>query len=57
MNMILTNYLSNIWGLDFGLSAKTALVAWSSTVMNYFFKEELYKPMNEMKGSLADEFY
>jgi phage terminase large subunit len=44
-------------GLDFGLSAKTAL-----TVMkydgdeNYFFKEELYKPMNEMTGSLADEF-
>jgi phage terminase large subunit len=44
-------------GLDFGLSAKTAL-----TVMkydgdeNYFFKEELYKPMNEMAGSLADEF-
>jgi phage terminase large subunit len=44
-------------GLDFGLSAKTAL-----TVMkfdgdeNYFFKEELYKPMNEITGSLADEF-
>jgi PBSX family phage terminase large subunit len=44
-------------GLDFGLSAKTALTAMKfDGDENYFFKEELYKPMNEMKGSLSDEF-
>jgi phage terminase large subunit len=44
-------------GLDYGLSAKTALVCMKfDGDENYFFKEELYKPMNEMKGSLADEF-
>lgn len=44
-------------GLDFGLSAKTALcdMKWDGDE-NYFFKERLYLPMNEMKGSLSDEF-
>jgi len=44
-------------GLDFGLSAKTALCDMKfDGDENYFFKERLYVPMNEMKGSLSEEF-
>lgn len=44
-------------GLDFGLSAKTALCDMKfDGDENYFFKERLYKPMNEMQGSLSEEF-
>ena len=44
-------------GLDFGLSAKTALCDMKfDGDENYFFKERLYLPMNEMKGSLSEEF-
>lgn len=45
------------FGLDFGLSAPTALVEMKfDGDENYFFKEMLYKPLNEIKGSLSDEF-
>jgi len=45
------------YGLDFGLSAPTALVEMKfDGDENYFFKELLYKPLNDIKGSLSDEF-
>ncbi len=45
------------YGLDFGLSAPTALVEMKfDGDENYFFKEILYKPLNDIKGSLSDEF-
>ncbi len=45
------------FGLDFGLSAPTALVEMKfDGDENYFFKERLYKPLNDIKGSLSDEF-
>jgi len=45
------------YGLDFGLSAPTALIAMKfDKDENYFFREILYKPLNEIKGSLSDEF-
>jgi len=45
------------YGLDFGLSAPTALVEMKfDGDENYFFKERLYKPLNDIKGSLSDEF-
>jgi PBSX family phage terminase large subunit len=45
------------YGLDFGLSAPTALVEMKfDGDENYFFHEALYCPLNDMKGSLADEF-
>jgi hypothetical protein len=45
------------YGLDFGLSAATSLVAMKfDGDENYFFKEILYKPLNDIKGSLTDEF-
>jgi phage terminase large subunit len=45
------------YGLDFGLSAPTSLVAMKfDGDENYFFKEILYKPLNDIKGSLTDEF-
>lgn len=45
------------YGLDFGLSAPTALVEMKfDKDENYFFREILYKPLNDIKGSLADEF-
>lgn len=45
------------FGLDFGLSAPTALVEMKfDGDENYFFKERLYKPLNGIKGSLSDEF-
>lgn len=44
------------YGLDFGLSAPTALVAMKFDGDNsFFFKEILYKPMNEMQGTLSQE--
>lgn len=45
------------YGLDFGLSAPSALVEMKfDKDENYFFREVLYKPLNDIKGSLADEF-
>jgi phage terminase large subunit len=45
------------YGLDFGLSAPTSLVEMKfDGDENYFFKERLYKPLNDIKGSLSDEF-
>ncbi len=45
------------FGLDFGLSAPSALVEMKfDGDENYFFKERLYKPLNDIKGSLSDEF-
>jgi phage terminase large subunit len=45
------------YGLDFGLSAPTALVEMKfDGDENYFFHEVLYCPLNDIKGSLADEF-
>jgi len=45
------------FGLDFGLSAPTALVEMKfDGDENYFFHERLYCPLNDIKGSLADEF-
>jgi len=45
------------YGLDYGLSAPSALVEMKfDGDENYFFKEILYKPMNDIKGSLSDEF-
>jgi len=45
------------YGLDFGLSAPTALVEMKfDGDENYFFREKLYKPLNDIKGSLSDEF-
>jgi len=44
------------YGLDFGLSAPTALVEMKTNGDGiYFLKERLYKPLNEMKGTLSDE--
>ena len=45
------------YGLDFGLSAPTALVEMKfDGDENYFFREVLYCPLNEMKGTLTEEF-
>jgi phage terminase large subunit len=45
------------YGLDFGLSAKTALVEMKfDGDQTFFFKERLYRPMNEMSGTLSNEF-
>jgi phage terminase large subunit len=45
------------YGLDFGLSAPTALVEMKfDGDENYFFHEILYCPLNEMKGTLSEEF-
>lgn len=44
------------YGLDFGISAPTALVEMKTNGDGiYFLKERLYKPLNEMKGTLSDE--
>lgn len=44
------------FGLDFGISAPTALVEMKTNGDGiYFLKERLYKPLNEMKGTLSDE--
>jgi len=45
------------YGLDYGLSAPSALVEMKfDGDENYFFREVLYKPLNDIKGSLSDEF-
>jgi phage terminase large subunit len=45
------------YGLDFGLSAPSALVEMKfDGDENYFFTERLYCPLNDMKGSLSEEF-
>jgi PBSX family phage terminase large subunit len=45
------------YGLDFGVSAPTALVEMKTDGDgSYFLKELLYKPLNSMIGSLSDEF-
>lgn len=46
------------YGMDFGLSAPTTLVAMKfDGDQSFFFKELLYKPMNEMSGTLSDELH
>lgn len=45
------------YGLDFGLSAPTALIEMKfDGDENYFIREILYKPLNDINGSLSDEF-
>jgi PBSX family phage terminase large subunit len=45
------------FGLDFGLSAPTALVEMKfDGDENYFFREVVYCPLNDMKGTLAEMF-
>ena len=45
------------YGLDFGLSAPSALVEMKfDGDENYFFREVLYCPLNDMKGTLTEEF-
>jgi PBSX family phage terminase large subunit len=44
------------FGLDFGVSAPTALVKMKTDGDGtYFLKELLYKPLNQMKGTLSEE--
>jgi phage terminase large subunit len=44
------------FGLDFGISAPTALVKMKTDGDGtYFLKELLYKPLNQMSGTLSDE--
>lgn len=44
------------YGLDYGMSAPTALVEMKTDGDGtYFLKELLYKPMNDMKGTLSEE--
>ena len=46
------------YGMDFGLSAPSALVAMKfDGDQTFFFKEILYKPMNKMNGTLSDELH
>ena len=46
------------YGMDFGLSAPSTLVAMKfDGDETFFFKELLYKPMNEMNGTLSDELH
>ncbi len=46
------------YGMDFGLSAATTLVAMKfDGDSSFFFKELLYKPMNQMNGTLSDELH
>lgn len=45
------------FGLDFGMSAPTALVEMKTDGDgSYFLKERLYKPLKAMSGTLSDEF-
>ena len=49
--------LPSYYGLDFGLSSPSALVEMKfDGDKHIYYKERLYKPMNEMKGTLSDEF-
>jgi len=44
------------YGLDFGKSAPTALIEMKTDGEGaYFLKELLYKPLNDMKGTLSEE--
>jgi len=44
------------YGLDFGVSAPTALIEMKTDGDGtYFLKELLYKPLNDMKGTLSQE--
>ena len=44
------------YGLDFGISAPTAMIEMKTNGDGiYFLKELLYKPLNEMKGTLSEE--
>jgi phage terminase large subunit len=48
---------TSYFGLDYGISAPTALVEMKSDKDgNYFLKEHLYKPLKNMNGSLSNEF-
>jgi phage terminase large subunit len=48
--------LPSYYGLDFGLSSPTALVEMKTDKEgNYFLKEHLYKPLNQINGTLSDE--
>lgn len=45
------------YGLDFGLSSPTSLVAMKfDGDRTFFFKEILYKPLNKIEGTLSEEF-
>lgn len=45
------------YGLDFGMSAPTALVEMKTDKDgSYFLNERLYKPLKNMNGTLSDEF-
>jgi PBSX family phage terminase large subunit len=45
------------YGLDFGLSAPSALVEIKfDGDRTFFLKEKMYSPMNKLSGSLSDEF-
>lgn len=45
------------YGLDFGLSAPSALVEMKfDGDENYFFREIMYSPLNDLKGTLAETF-
>lgn len=47
---------TSYFGLDFGMSAPTALVEMKTDGDGtYFLKERLYKPLNEIEGTLSDE--
>lgn len=49
--------LPSYFGLDFGMSAPTALVEMKTDKEgNYFLHEWIYKPLKHMNGSLSDEF-
>ena len=46
----------SFFGLDFGMSAPSALIEMKTDGDgSYFLKERLYKPMKEMNGTLSDE--
>jgi PBSX family phage terminase large subunit len=50
-------HFNSYYGLDFGMSAPTALIEMKfDGDQTFFLKELLYKPMNEMRGTLSDEF-
>jgi phage terminase large subunit len=47
---------TSYYGLDFGMSAPTALIEMKfDGDQTFFLKERLYKPMNSMRGTLSDE--
>lgn len=48
---------SSYFGLDFGLSAPTSLVEMKfDGDRTFYLKQWLYKPLNEISGTLSDEF-